>query len=44
MAEPSKTSFRSGNALFAFAPDLTILSWNRAARERELTGSPPTKL
>ena len=36
MAEPSKTSFRSGNALFAFAPDLTILSWNRAAEE--LTG------
>ena len=36
MAEPSKTSFRSGNALFAFAPDLTILSWNGAAEE--LTG------
>jgi PAS domain S-box-containing protein len=36
VAEPSKTSFRSGNALFAFASDLTILSWNRAAEE--LTG------
>src|SRR6476659_10048135 len=30
--------FRSGDALFAFDGDLTILSWNRAAEE--LTGIP----
>jgi PAS domain S-box-containing protein len=36
VAKPSKMSFRSGNALFAFASDLTIVAWNRAAEE--LTG------
>jgi PAS domain S-box-containing protein len=29
---PGKT-FRSGDALFAFDADLTIVSWNRAAEE-----------
>jgi PAS domain S-box-containing protein len=32
--------FRSGDALFAFDGDMTILSWNRAAEE--LTGIPQT--
>ena len=36
MVEPSATSFRSGDALLAFEPDLTVVSWNRAAEE--LTG------
>jgi PAS domain-containing protein len=36
MPELSPTSFRSGDALFAFGPDLTVISWNRAAEE--LTG------
>jgi PAS domain S-box-containing protein len=34
--EPSATSFQSGDALFAFGSDLTVVSWNRAAEE--LTG------
>jgi len=34
---PTKT-LRSGDALFAFDPDLTIVAWNRAAEE--LTGVP----
>ena len=38
MAERSETAFRSGDALFAFDSDLTIVSWNRAAEE--LTGVP----
>ncbi|HEU5065810.1 MAG TPA: LuxR C-terminal-related transcriptional regulator [Gaiellaceae bacterium] len=38
MAEQSATSYRSGDALFAFEPDLTIVSWNPAAEE--LTGVP----
>jgi PAS domain S-box-containing protein len=38
MAERSGTTFRSGDALFAFDPDLTIVSWNLAAEE--LTGVP----
>jgi PAS domain S-box-containing protein len=36
MTERSQTSFRSGDALFAVEPDLTIASWNAAAEE--LTG------
>jgi PAS domain S-box-containing protein len=36
MPEVSATSFRSGDAVFAFESDLTIVSWNRAAEE--LTG------
>jgi len=36
MPEVSATSFRSGDALFAFGCDLTVVSWNRAAQE--LTG------
>jgi PAS domain S-box-containing protein len=36
MPELSPTSFRSGDALFAFGPELTVISWNRAAEE--LTG------
>ena len=38
MAEPSVRSFRSGDPLFAFGSDLTIVSWNHAAEE--LTGVP----
>jgi PAS domain S-box-containing protein len=36
MTERSETSFRSGDALFAVEPDLTIASWNAAAEQ--LTG------
>jgi PAS domain S-box-containing protein len=36
MTEGSETSFRSGDALVAVEPDLTIASWNPAAEE--LTG------
>ena len=36
MARRPTETFRSGDALFAFDPDLTIVSWNRAAEE--LTG------
>ena len=36
MTERPANTFRSGDALFAFDADLTILSWNRAAEE--LTG------
>ena len=36
MARRPPKTFRSGDALFAFDPDLTIVSWNRAAEE--LTG------
>jgi PAS domain S-box-containing protein len=36
MAGGSATPAQSGDALFAFDPDLTIVSWNRAAEE--LTG------
>ena len=36
MVERSATAFRSGDALFAFDADLTVVSWNRAAEE--LTG------
>jgi PAS domain S-box-containing protein len=36
MAEQSGTTFRSGDALFALEPDLTVVAWNRAAEE--LTG------
>jgi PAS domain S-box-containing protein len=36
VVERSATSFRSGDALFAFDSDLTIVSWNRATEE--LTG------
>ena len=36
MVEGSATAFRSGDALFAFDADLTVVSWNRAAEE--LTG------
>jgi PAS domain S-box-containing protein len=36
VAESSAPSFLSGDAVFAFAPDLTIVCWNRAAEE--LTG------
>jgi PAS domain S-box-containing protein len=36
MAERPSSGFRSGDALFAFDADLTIVSWNRAAEE--LTG------
>jgi PAS domain S-box-containing protein len=36
MAERSATTFRSGDALFAFESDLTVVAWNRAAEE--LTG------
>jgi PAS domain S-box-containing protein len=36
MPEVPATSFRSGDAVFAFESDLTIVSWNRAAEE--LTG------
>ena len=36
MAERSATSFRSGDALFGFDSNLTIVSWNRAAED--LTG------
>jgi PAS domain S-box-containing protein len=36
MTERSEKAFRSGDALFAFGSDLTIVSWNRAAEE--LTG------
>ena len=36
MAQRPTTELRSGDALFAFDPDLTIVSWNRAAEE--LTG------
>ena len=36
MAERSATSFQSGDALFAFDSDLTVISWNPAAEE--LTG------
>lgn len=36
MAEGAGTAFRSGEALFTFEPDLTIVSWNRAAER--LTG------
>ena len=38
VAEPSAPDLRSGDALFAFESDLTIVSWNRAAEE--LTGIP----
>jgi PAS domain S-box-containing protein len=38
VAERSATDFRSGDALFAFESDLTIVSWNAAAEE--LTGIP----
>jgi PAS domain S-box-containing protein len=38
MTERSETSFRSGDALFTFDSDLTIVSWNPAAEE--LTGVP----
>jgi PAS domain S-box-containing protein len=36
--EQSATGFESGDPLFAFGPDLTIVSWNQAAEE--LTGVP----
>jgi PAS domain S-box-containing protein len=36
MAERPAKAFRSGDALFAFDGDLTVVSWNRAAEE--LTG------
>jgi DNA-binding CsgD family transcriptional regulator len=36
MVVPPATEFASGDALFAFDADLTIVSWNRAAEE--LTG------
>jgi len=36
MAAGPAAAFRSGDALFAFDPELTLLSWNRAAEE--LTG------
>jgi PAS domain S-box-containing protein len=36
MAEPPARTFRSGDPVFAFDADLTIVSWNRAAEE--LTG------
>jgi DNA-binding CsgD family transcriptional regulator len=36
MARQPMTTLRSGDALFAFGPDLTIVAWNRAAEE--LTG------
>jgi PAS domain S-box-containing protein len=36
MAQRPTKTFRSGDALFAFDPDLTIVSWNRAAEK--LTG------
>ncbi len=36
MVEPPDTTFRSGDALFAFDADLAIVFWNRAAEE--LTG------
>ena len=36
MVERSVKAFRSGDALFAFDADLTVVSWNRAAEE--LTG------
>jgi PAS domain S-box-containing protein len=36
MTEPPTKTFRSGDALFVFDPDLTIVAWNRAAEE--LTG------
>lgn len=36
MTERSETSFRSGDALFAVEPDLTIAAWNAAAEQ--LTG------
>src|SRR4029450_8636853 len=36
MVERSVKAFRSGDALFAFDADLTIVSWNRAAEA--LTG------
>ena len=36
MAERSARTFRSGDALFAFDADLTVVSWNRAAEA--LTG------
>jgi DNA-binding CsgD family transcriptional regulator len=36
MAERSSKTFRSGDALFAFDADLTIVAWNRAAEA--LTG------
>jgi DNA-binding CsgD family transcriptional regulator len=36
MVERPARAFRSGDALFAFDADLTVLSWNRAAEE--LTG------
>jgi PAS domain S-box-containing protein len=36
MTERSETAFRSGDALFTFESDLTIVSWNPAAEE--LTG------
>jgi DNA-binding CsgD family transcriptional regulator len=36
MADRSGTAFRSGDALFTFASDLTIVAWNPAAEE--LTG------
>ena len=39
MAERSTKAFRSGDALFAFNADLTIVSWNRAAEA--LTGVLP---
>lgn len=38
MAKRSATTFRSGDALFAFDSGLSIISWNRAAEE--LTGIP----
>jgi DNA-binding CsgD family transcriptional regulator len=38
MVVPPATEFGSGDALFAFDADLTIVSWNRAAEE--LTGVP----
>jgi hypothetical protein len=33
MGEGPITAIRSGDALFAFDDDLTIVSWNRAAEE-----------
>lgn len=39
MGEQAPQTFRTGDPLFAFDPDLTIVSWNRAAEE--LTGVPP---
>ena len=41
VAEQSATSLSSGDALFAFETDMTIVSWNRAAEE--LTGIPAKK-